>query len=50
LLLQSTAQVWPLQIGFPFAGSRQAVQPLAVQPEAVLLFCTHEVGAAVGQP
>jgi hypothetical protein len=27
-----------------------AVQPLAVHPEAVLLFCTHDVGAAAGQP
>jgi hypothetical protein len=48
--LQSTPHVVPLQVGLPFGGSTQAVQPLAVQPEAVLLFATHEVGAADGQP
>lgn len=49
-MLQSTPQVVPLQIGLPLGGSVQAVQPLAVHPEATLLFCTHDVGAAVGQP
>jgi hypothetical protein len=49
-LLQSTAQLVPLQLGVPFAGSAQAVQPVAVQPDATLLFCTHEVGAVAGQP
>jgi hypothetical protein len=49
-LLQSTAQVWPLQLGLPLAGSRQAVQPLAEQPDAGLLFNTHDVGAVAGQP
>ena len=39
-----------MQVGPPFGGSVQAVQPLAVQPDAVLLFCTHDVGAAVGHP
>ena len=50
LLLQSTPQVVPLQTGLPFGGSTHAVQPVAVQPDAVLLFATHDVGAAVGQP
>jgi hypothetical protein len=49
-VLQSTPQAVPLQTGLPFGGSTQAVQPLAVQPEAVLLFATHDVGAADGQP
>ena len=49
-MLQSTPQVVPLQIGPPLGGSTQAVQPVAVQPDAVLLFATHEVGAAIGQP
>jgi len=49
-LLQSTAQVVPLHSGFPLGGSTHAVQPLAVQPDAVLLFATHDVGAAAGQP
>ena len=31
-------------------GLTQAVQPAAVQPDAVLLFATQEVGAAAGQP
>ena len=50
LLLQSTPQVVPLQTGLPFGGSTHAVQPLAVQPDAVLLFATHDVGAVAGQP
>jgi hypothetical protein len=49
-LVQSTAQVVPLQIGLPLGGSTHAVQPFAVQPEPVLLFATHDVGAAAGQP
>ena len=51
--LQSTPQVAlfvPVQTGLPFGGSTHAVQPLAVQPDAVLLFATHDVGAAAGQP
>jgi hypothetical protein len=50
LLLQSTPQVVPLQTGLPLGGSTHAVQPVAVHPEATLLFATHEVGAADGQP
>ncbi len=50
LLLQSTPHVVPLQTGLPFGGSTHAVQPVAVQPDAVLLFATHDVGAAIGQP
>jgi hypothetical protein len=50
LVLQSTPQAVPLQTGPPFGGSTQAVQPAAVQPDAVLLFATQEVGAAAGQP
>ena len=50
MLLQSTPQVVPLQTGLPLGGSTQAVQPVAVQPDAVLLFATHDVGAAAGQP
>lgn len=49
-MLQSTPQAVPLQTGLPLGGSTQAVQPLAVQPDAVLLFATHDVGAADGQP
>ena len=49
-MLQSTPHVVPLQTGFPLGGSTQAVQPAAVHPEAVLLFATHDVGAAAGQP
>jgi len=49
-VLQSTPQVVPLQTGLPFGGSTHAVQPFAVKPEAVLLFATHDVGAADGQP
>jgi len=50
LLLQSTPQAVPLQTGLPFGGSTHAAQPFAVQPEAVLLFCTHDVGVTAGQP
>jgi hypothetical protein len=50
LVLQSTPQAVPLHTGAPFGGSTQAVQPVAVQPDAVLLFATQEVGAAAGQP
>ena len=49
-MLQSTPQVVPLQIALPLGGSVQAVQPLALQPEAMLLFATHDVGATAGQP
>ena len=49
-MLQSTPHVVALQTGLPLGGSTQAVQPPAVQPDAVLLFATHDVGAAAGQP
>jgi hypothetical protein len=49
-VLQSTPHVVPLQTGPPLGGSTHAVQPLVVQPDAVLLFATHVVGAAAGQP
>ena len=39
-----------MQIGLPLAGSRHAVQPVAVHPDAVLLFATHDVGVVAGQP
>ena len=39
-----------MQIGTPLLGSRQAVQPVAVQPDAVVLLATHDVGSAAGQP
>ena len=50
MVLQSTPQAVPLQTGSPLGGLTQAVQPAAVQPDAVLLFATQEVGAAAGQP
>ena len=50
LLSQFTPHVVPLQTGPPLAGSAQAVQPVAVHPDATLLFATHVVGIAVGQP
>jgi hypothetical protein len=50
LLLQSTPQLAPLHTGLPFWGSTHAVQPVAVQPDATLLFATHDVGSAAGQP
>jgi hypothetical protein len=49
-LLQSTPHDVPLHTGLPFAGSTHAVQPAAVHPDATLLFATHVVGAAAGQP
>jgi hypothetical protein len=49
-LLQSTPHVVALQTGLPFAGSTHAVQPVAVQPDATLLFATQDVGSAAGQP
>jgi hypothetical protein len=49
-VLQPTPQAVPTQVGLPLGGSTQAVHPLAVQPEAVLLFATHDVGAVDGQP
>jgi len=48
--LQSTPQLAPLHTGLPFGGSTHAVQPVAEQPEATLLFATHDVGSAAGQP
>jgi hypothetical protein len=50
LVLQSTPQAVPLQTGLPFGGSTHAVQPVAVQPDATLLFATQDVGAAAGHP
>ena len=47
--LQVTPQMFPLQIGFPLAGSMQAVHPVGVQPAATLLFTTHVVAAPVPQ-
>jgi hypothetical protein len=49
-VLQFTPQVVPLQTGFPFDGSVHAVQPFALQPEAVLLLATQDVGLVAGQP
>jgi hypothetical protein len=49
-LLQSTPHVVALHTGLPLGGSTQAVQPVAVQPDAMLLFATHDVGSADGQP
>jgi hypothetical protein len=48
--LQSTPQLAALHTGFPLGGSTHAVQPVAVHPDATLLFATHVVGAAAGQP
>ena len=39
-----------MQTGMPLLGSRQAVQPVAVQPDAVVLLATHDVGTVAGQP
>jgi len=36
-----TPHVLPLHAAVPFVGVAHAVQPLAVQPEATLLFATH---------
>jgi hypothetical protein len=36
-----TLQVLPLQVAVPLVGAAQAVQPLAVQPEATLLLATQ---------
>ena len=49
-MLQSTPHVVALQTGLPLAGSTHAVQPAALQPDATLLFATHDVGSAAGQP
>ena len=49
-MLQSTPQLAPLHTGPPLGGSTQAVQPVAVQPDATVLFATHDVGSAAGQP
>jgi hypothetical protein len=49
-VLQSTPHVAALQTGLPLGGSTHAVQPAALQPEATLLFATHDVGNAAGQP
>jgi hypothetical protein len=40
-----TLQVVPLQAAAPFVGVAQAVQPLAVQPEATLLSATQRAFA-----
>ena len=39
-----------MHTGLPLGGSTHAVQPVAEQPDATLLFATHDVGAAAGQP
>ena len=39
-----------MQTGTPFGGSTHAVQPVAVQPDATVLFATHDVGNVAGQP
>ena len=49
-MLQSTPHVVALQTGPPLGGSTHAVQPAALQPDATLLFATHDVGSAAGQP
>ena len=49
-MLQSTPHVVALQTGLPLGGSTHAVQPAALQPDATLLFATHDVGSAAGQP
>jgi hypothetical protein len=40
----------PVHTASPLLGSAQAVQPFAVQPDAMLLLATQLVGAAAGQP
>jgi len=47
---QSTPHVVALQTGLPLGGSTHAVQPAALQPDATLLFATHDVGSAAGHP
>lgn len=49
-MLQSTPHVVALQTGLPLGGSTHAAQPVALQPDATLLFATHDVGSAAGQP
>ena len=39
-----------VQTGLPLVGSVHAVQPFAVQPDAILLFATQVVGLVAGQP
>jgi hypothetical protein len=48
-VLQVTPQVVPLRTGLPLDGSVQAVQPVAVQPEATLLLATQVPFAAEPQ-
>jgi hypothetical protein len=36
-----TLHVLPVQVAVPLVGAAQAVQPLAVQPEATLLLATQ---------
>lgn len=50
LALQLMPHVVPVQTASPLVGSAQAVQPVAVQPDAMLLLATQLVGAAAGQP
>jgi hypothetical protein len=45
--LQLTVHVVPLHIAFPLVGFAQALQPFAVQPDAMLLSATHEAPAPV---
>ena len=42
-----TVHVFPLHAAVPLVGVAQAVQPLAVQPEATLLFATQVMFAPV---
>jgi hypothetical protein len=47
---QSTPQAAPLHTGSPLGGLLQAVQPVALHPEATLLLATQVVGFVAGQP
>ena len=44
------AHVLLVQAAAPFVGTAHAVQPAAVQPDAMLLFATQVVGTVAGQP
>jgi hypothetical protein len=46
-LLQVTLQVVPAQTALPLLGFAQAEQPVAVQPDAMLLSATQEAPAPV---
>jgi hypothetical protein len=49
LFAQVTVQVVPLQAAAPLVGFAHAVQPVALQPEATLLFATQVMFAPVPQ-